>query len=729
MKNTLTQSLFSLCCLCWSCDQQVDQQSDYLLSSAVTLDFAASTPIQWQSDQPTNYQVKIEAYSQTGNANLSLLEGDRVLIDNLSIPDSGSYDLKVIVGQMAKGDHQLTFQRRGGDIRLDQIRLTPVSDIALPAYQDISESANFKTVDTWKYGGPSIADVDNDGDYDFILNNHDKVPAKLFWNNGDGTVDEHSEPLYRWDIHGSTAGDYDNDGDLDIVIAQGGGNGTDPQPPHVLRNDQGVFTEVTKEIGITEGARGRSVRWIDMDLDGDLDFLMINAQQMMGEEGPRNFVYENKGDGTFAYFSSPAIEKADAERLLITDFNNDHIDDLILFSPLSLWQGNGDLTYTDVTKAWAGESDIAHITGAAALDYDNDGDWDLYLSRGKVYYEMANQSLDYNPIKQRIDLREEGNEGRRGMTFRAAGDLVLSDFYHWYRRYDGGFPIYLGKEKIQIDTPEDSLVLSPSEAQGWPEQRNQNGWYFGYLGDNQWQCEWVKNGNIYWGIRMSISGVSDVQTTWDPQNRHVNDILLSNEGQRFTDVSNTSEIPLGGNHQGVSVGDFNNDGFVDLFLHRFGFLHGRVMDVMALNNGKGKFIQWAQHGATDPTDEGHGDMGQAFDFDLDGQLDMLNGSDADGHWYLYKNEVPGHYALIHLGYSPESNVDPYSAIITIETASGKQYKRVGSEGAIHSQSLLNIVHFGLAKDEQIEKLTIRWRNGEEREWFDLKINQLIKVGQ
>ncbi|WP_157884318.1 hypothetical protein [Paraglaciecola hydrolytica] len=30
-------------------------------------------------------------------------------------------------------------------------------------------------------------------------------------------------------------------------------------------------------------------------------------------------------------------------------------------------------------------------------------------------------------------------------------------------------------------------------------------------------------------------------------------------------------------------------------------------------------------------------MGQNFDFDLDGQIDMLNGSEEEGHWYLYKN--------------------------------------------------------------------------------------------
>lgn len=715
--------IFLITILTYACQPE---QSNVL---KIDLTKVASDTVQWQNGMAQNYEMRLKIFSSTGNATLTVMDNGQLLIDNLSIPDSGAYDLRLIAGNLDQGDHQLTFQRRGGDVSVEHFDLKPYQELSLPKYKDISAQANFKTVDTWKYGGPSVADIDNDGDYDFILNNHDKVPAKLFWNNGDGTVTEHSKPLYQWDIHGSTAGDYDNDGDLDIVIAQGGGNGTDPQPPHMLRNENGKFMRVSNEVGVTQGARGRSVRWIDMDLDGDLDFLMINAGQINGEEGPRNFVYENQGDGTFEYFSSPAIEKADAERLLVTDFDNDFIDDLVLFSPLSLWRGNGDLTFKDVTQSWIGEGQIEQITGVAALDYDNDSDWDLYLSRGKVYYEMANKSLDYDPVKKRIDLREEGNKGRRSMSFKAEGEIVLSDFYHWYRRYDGGFPIYLGESKTQIETPEDSLVLTPEEAMGWPEEREANGWYFGYLGDNKWQCEWVKNGDIYWGIRMSITGVNNVRTDWKPQNRHVNDILLRNNGNHFMDVSIQSEIPRGGNHQGVSVGDFNNDGAVDLFLHRFGFLHGRVRDAMALNDGQGKFILYSQHGAADPLDVGHGDMGQAFDFDLDGSLDMLNGSDADGHWYLYQNMTPGNYALIHIGYSPESNVDPYSAMVTVETASGTQVKRVGSEGAIHSQSLLNIAHFGLGDANEIEKITVRWRNGETKELLNPEFNQKIFIGK
>lgn len=85
-----------------------------------------------------------------------------------------------------------------------------------------------------KYGGPSVADINNDGYYDMILNNHNDSdsPSKLFFGSANGNVTNETDlSLFRlMDLHGSPAGDYDNDGDLDIVIAVGGGNGTIPKP-------------------------------------------------------------------------------------------------------------------------------------------------------------------------------------------------------------------------------------------------------------------------------------------------------------------------------------------------------------------------------------------------------------------------------------------------------------------------------------------------------------------
>lgn len=681
------------------------------------------------------YVAVLDVWSQNGPARMSLFSNKNEILDYLSVPDSGSFHYEIVLGKLPAGQYQFDIQKIGGDLRLQGFQLKMLEGLAVPHFTDISAKAGFETSDTWKYGGPTIADVNNDGYYDFILNNHDKVPTQLFWNLGNGQVRENDKPLRHWDVHGTAAGDYDGDGDLDIVIAQGGGNGTDPQPPHLLRNDNGIFTRVSEEVGIIDGARGRSVRWIDMDLDGDLDLLMMNAQGISGETGPKNFVYQNMGDGQFQYQSSPAIEQAEGERLVVTDLNNDRIDDLILFTThtsLSVWLGQGDFNFKNVSDSWLSDGlrDIKSVAGATDIDYDNDGDMDLYLARGKVYYDLANRSLDFDPVAQRIDLRDEGNKGTRGMTFVATDTITLSDFFHWSRGYKGDFPIFLGEQKTAIPTPADSAVrISTTMAMGWPADRTNNGWYLGYLGDNKWQMEWVKNDPIFWGIRASVTGATSVATDWTPQNHHVQDILLRNEGGRFVDATASACLPVGGNHQGATTADFNNDGYMDLFVYRFGMLSRRVEDLLLLNTGEGTFIQVANHGAHDPKDQGHGDMGQAFDFDLDGRVDMLNGSDNPGRWYLYQNDTKGglgHFALVQVGYSPESNIDPIGAVVEIETAAGVQKRRVGSAGEIHSQSLLNTIHFGLGQEQTVDRITVTWRNREQKTITNTPADQLVK---
>ena len=148
---------------------------------------------------------------------------------------------------------------------------------------------------------------------------------------------------------------------------------------------------------------------------------------------------------------------------------------------------------------------------------------------------------------------------------------------------------------------------------------------------------------------------------------------------------------------------------------------------MLLNNGKGGFEITTDHTAKTTGTKCHADMGQAFDYDLDGDVDIFNGDDELGVWYMYSNTKVdnNNYAIVKVGYSPLENVDPISAEITVQTASGNQYKRVESAGENFSQCLLNMVHFGLGQDETVEKITVRWRNGEVAEFTNKAANQVF----
>ncbi|MEM7109149.1 MAG: Ig-like domain-containing protein, partial [Bacteroidota bacterium] len=510
----------------------------------------------------------------------------------------------------------------------------------------------------------------------------------------------------------------DNDGDLDIIMALGGGNGSSPQPPVFYKNEEGSFKRSDDAVGITSGARGRSPRWIDMDLDGDLDLLLVNAAGINGNNGAQHIFYRNRGDGTFETISVSGIENAPGERVLVTDLNNDFIDDIIVFAPVSIWLGNGDFTFTDVTSAWKADS-IGNVQSAEDLDYDNDGDLDIYLARGEGYFWIAeNNTVNIYPLEKRGDFRLSGSQGINQFNFSAKDSIKISGF-DYVRR--GGrnliFPIFLGRSKAHkiVKVKEGSLQIAKHDADGWPEIREKNGLYIGHLGDGNWKAEWVRSSNIFWSVHFSLEGISSFTPIgWIPNNHHFNDILLRNDGDGFTDVSINANLPVGGNHWGVTSGDLNNDGFQDLYVHRFGFLKNRVSDWMLINDGAAGFYALTSYTAQNRGSSNHGDGGAAFDFNNDGSVDLLNGDDERGVWHLYQNQdTDGYnYTLVKVGYAPISNVDPISAWVTVTTPTQTYTKRVGSAGESHSQSLMNIVHFGLGEENAIEQIEIRYRDGE-----------------
>jgi len=692
----------------------------------------SATDFQYTVENSAVKRLEIMVESNQGYANLSLVNENKVLLDNLDIPGKGNYTFDVLIDFASMGSKKLKWQKKGGDLIIRKLTFSEVMDMDIPVFKDISGAVGLTTEPSWKYGGPTVADVDNNGYYDLILNNHDKISTQLFLQKEKGKFTEKEIFSFLADFHGTAAGDYDNDGDLDIANSRGGGNGTAPSPPYLLQNDGETFNLIADKVGITTGARGRSLRWIDADLDGDLDLFSVNAAGINSTDSIQHLFYENLGNGQFQSKRSKDIEHASAERVLVTDINNDQIDDLIMYSPISFWRGNGDFTFTNLSDTWLpnDKKEINLISAITDIDIDNDGDLDLYLARGKTYYELANKSLDFDSEVGRIDLRDQGNKGTTSMEFEAAGDLVLSGLFLWYRQYNDGFPLHMGAQKDTVTLTENSSYkVSQNMANGWPSVRNENGWYLGYLGNDKWKLEWVRNKPVYWGIRLSIDGVKNMSTDWTAQNRNVSDILLRNEGDRFTDVSEKWNIPKGGNHWGVTVGDFNNDSHSDLYIYRFGFLRSRVIDWLLLNDGQGKFEKTTSHNATDPNDQGHGDMGQAFDMDLDGKVDLLSGSDDPGKWYLYGNQSTNNnsFAIVRVGYSPKENIDCYSAVVILETKNNVFRKRVGSAGEIHSQSLLNSVHFGLGTETEITKITVKWRNGEEEILENVAVNQLYDL--
>ncbi len=112
-----------------------------------------------------------------------------------------------------------------------------------------------------------------------------------------------------------------------------------------------------------------------------------------------------------------------------------------------------------------------------------------------------------------------------------------------------------------------------------------------------------------------------------------NDLQVTPDGKRvlhFTDVTEASGLAATGYGMGVATGDFDNDGFVDLYLTNFG------ASQLYHNNGNGTFTDvTAQSGTADQP--GFGVSAAFLDYDRDGWLDLYVGNNVN---YRLDNEKP-----------------------------------------------------------------------------------------
>jgi hypothetical protein len=277
--------------------------------------------------------------------------------------------------------------------------------------------------DRWGFG-VAVGDYDNDGWPDLYVTNYGK--NRLYHNNHDGTFTDVAEKagvaLGNWST-GATWGDYDGDGRLDLFVpgyvhydakAQPSDNDGVPlsfcqyrgvrtmcgprgllgEPDHLFHNNgDGTFTDVSEKAGVGDKAAyyGLASVFVDVNNDGRPDLLVAN-------DSTPNYLYINKGDGTFddqSYPSGYALNKEGRETasmgIAIGDYRNNGLLDIFntTFSDdyKVLYRNDGDANFTDVSyDAHIAETTIPFLGwGTAFLDYDNDGWKDLLEVNGHIY--------------------------------------------------------------------------------------------------------------------------------------------------------------------------------------------------------------------------------------------------------------------------------------------------------------------------------------------------------
>jgi hypothetical protein len=264
------------------------------------------------------------------------------------------------------------------------------------------EVANFE------YGlGALFTDLEGDGDLDLYLAN-DTNPDRLYenveWPGGakadpDGLgfrFEERAGPAGVADPGagmGVSAGDYDGDGRSDLIVTNGRGQVHGVFKSNPPDENDPSYTDVRTELGPDfAGSVGWGVDWTDIDLDGDLDLFVANG-----------------------YIPVTDLAK-DAEPL--EDYLNDGRSKFVDASAASGLDAVGDLL----------------ARGAAAADYDNDGDVDFAISQvGGPLVLLQNQVSGQHWLEVALDGFHPGAlvsivlpDGRKLQREARAGGSYLS---------------------------------------------------------------------------------------------------------------------------------------------------------------------------------------------------------------------------------------------------------------------------------------------------------------
>jgi len=189
--------------------------------------------------------------------------------------------------------------------------------------------------------------------------------------------------------HGMLAVDYNGDGWVDIYVINKKRNESRPfqEVPYdnnflYRNNGDGTFTDVTVESGAASYYNGHGGVFLDYDNDGDLDLFIANWNDTLNDP---NELLRNNGDGTFTKVNSEAgldeVKNGMSHDATALDFNNDGFLDIVATDARDttmLLLNNGDGTFTDVAgMSGLGYTERPHT--AIGVDYDNDGDVDIYI--------------------------------------------------------------------------------------------------------------------------------------------------------------------------------------------------------------------------------------------------------------------------------------------------------------------------------------------------------------
>jgi enediyne biosynthesis protein E4 len=390
--------------------------------------------------------------------------------------------------------------------------------------------------------GCAFFDYDNDGWMDIYLVNSGKcdfyTPEKplrnaLYHNNRDGTFTDVTEKAgvagggYGM---GVAVGDYNADGFPDLYVTQYG------RSILYRNNGDGTFTDVTEKAGVAAPGWASSAVWFDYDGDGKLDLFVCR----------------------FVDFDKLKHHRCGAPKIpALAGLNEYCYPRVYAAMPSWLFHNNGDGTFTDVSQKTAISDNPGKSWGVVATDINNDRWLDLVVANDTVanfvFANREGQRFEEIGFTAGVAYGEHG-KARSGMGVDSADvdqdgqmDVFITNLNHelygYYRNK--------GSEAFEdISTPS-GIGNATKLMSGWGLK------FFDYDNDGNVDLL-IANGHPDDLIEKIYTDVKYAEPL----------LLFRNDGKQLTNVTSSSgpifEKPL--TARGLAIGDFNNDGALDVLI-------------------------------------------------------------------------------------------------------------------------------------------------------------------
>lgn len=431
------------------------------------------------------------------------------------------------------------------------------------------------------------------------------------------------------------------------------------------------FEDVTDQLGL-DGLSGGVAAWVDFDNDGWSD-LYVAGQLWRNERGERFRRVEGgpaAGAGVWG------------------DFDNDGWSDL--FS----WSGGGRLfrnlqgtSFEDVSGMLP-EAPLEVSLGAAWADLNGDGLLDLYIGGYEVWpsKEYADRIYFNRAGKQFVE------QWRQRRILRSRG-ITAADFDE-----DGDQDVYVSNYRLQPN------LLWQNDGKGvFTDVAGQ----FAAAGDGELGA-WGHTIGSAWGD-LDNDGHLDlfVGNFSHPPAYQDRPKFLRNRGPQrdyhFEDKSSTAALRWQESYASPALGDFDNDGRLDLF---FTTVYPGDKSVLYRNTGDWTFEEVSQAAGVDvPTTY----QAAWADFDHDGYLDLVTGG------RLFRNPAGGaHWLSVRLVGGGSVNADAIGAQVRIQLGEETLTRQVEGATGQGNQNALTL-HFGLGPNTDPVRLQILWPDGTRQE--------------